>query len=156
LWKSSYLTVQLDEQGNFVLPPELLAQYGIIPGAQVKLEESAIGFSFSRSSDNLARVYIEPTNICNLDCATCMRNVWDEPLGKMSYDTFERIIAGIKQLNSKPSVFFGGFGAPLTHPRILDMVASAKQVGASVELITNGILLTPHIFTAQHWKKPVG
>lgn len=70
-----------------------------------------------------------------------MRNVWDEPLGKMSYDTFERILHGIKQLQCKPSIFFGGFGEPLTHPRILEMIASAKQVGSSVELITNGILL---------------
>jgi MoaA/NifB/PqqE/SkfB family radical SAM enzyme len=145
LSKNSFFTVQLDESGNLILPSDLLAQYGIIPGAQIKLEESSTGFSLSRSSDNLARVYIEPTNICNLDCATCMRNVWDEPLGKMSSDTFERIMFGIKQLNAKPSIFFGGFGEPLTHPHILEMIASAKQAGSSVELITNGILLSPQI-----------
>jgi MoaA/NifB/PqqE/SkfB family radical SAM enzyme len=77
-----------------------------------------------------------------------MRNVWNEPPGRMSWDTFELIIQGIKQLNSIPSVFFGGFGEPLTHPRILEMVSSAKQAGCSVELITNGILLTPQICSA--------
>jgi MoaA/NifB/PqqE/SkfB family radical SAM enzyme len=38
-------------------------------------------------------------------------------------------------------VFFGGFGEPLAHPEILEMVKQAKQVARSVELITNGILL---------------
>jgi len=143
LRKSSHLTIQLDELGHLILPAELLAQYGIIQGAQVRLDETPVDFRFSRSSDNLARVYIEPTNMCNLDCATCIRNVWDEPLGKMSGDTFEQIVGGISRLSSKPSIFFGGFGEPLTHPRILDMVAAAKQAGSSVELITNGILLSP-------------
>lgn len=143
--KSSFLTIQLDEHGQAILPPELLAQYGITPGALIRLDEDESGFSFSRSSENLARVYIEPTNICNLDCATCMRNAWDEPPGKMSWATFERIIEAIQPLTPRPSVFFGGYGEPLTHPRILDMVAAARQTGASVELITNGILLTPRV-----------
>lgn len=143
--KSSYITIQVDDQGNYILPSDLIARYGIVPGSQVRLDESDTGFTFSRSSDNLARVYIEPTNICNLDCATCIRNVWDEPLGKMASKTFEAILDGIRQMEVKPTVFFGGFGEPLTHPKILGMIASAKQLGCNVELITNGILLNPQI-----------
>jgi MoaA/NifB/PqqE/SkfB family radical SAM enzyme len=143
--KNTILPVQLDDQGHLILPPELLARYGLVPGAQVRLSEGDAGFVFSRSTENLARVYIEPTNICNLDCATCMRNAWNEPLGKMSAETFERVIKSIGQLTHKPSISFGGFGEPLTHPQILAMVAAAKQVGESVELITNGILLTPEV-----------
>jgi len=148
LEKSRIITVELDDHGNLILPAELLAVYGIIPGAQIKLDTSAIGFSLSRSSDNLARVYIEPTNVCNLECATCIRNSWDELPGKMSFDSFERIMDGIASITPKPSVFFGGFGEPLTHPRILDMVANAKKVAENVELITNGILLTPEVSKA--------
>jgi MoaA/NifB/PqqE/SkfB family radical SAM enzyme len=88
-----------------------------------------------------ARIYIEPTNICNLDCSTCMRNVWDEPLGRMESETFAQIMAGVRAISPTPSVFFGGFGEPLSHPAILEMVRAAKSSGAVVELITNGILL---------------
>ena len=39
-------------------------------------------------------------------------------------------------------VFFGGFGEPLFHPRIVEMVTDMKATGARVELITNATLLT--------------
>jgi len=71
-----------------------------------------------------------------------MRNVWEEPLGNMSSQTFSRIMDGISEFSPVPSVFFGGFGEPLAHPDILEMVAAAKRSGAVVELITNGILLS--------------
>jgi MoaA/NifB/PqqE/SkfB family radical SAM enzyme len=141
--KSSTLTILLDKEGHLILPAELLAEYGIGTGTQVRLDQNPIGFTFSRSSDNLARVYIEPTNCCNLDCVTCMRNAWNEPPGKMSQNTFNKIITEITLLDHRPSIFFGGFGEPLTHPDILDMLAASKKVGSSVEMITNGILLNP-------------
>jgi MoaA/NifB/PqqE/SkfB family radical SAM enzyme len=140
--KPSILTVEVDSQGRFILPSEVGDRYGLTPGAKVRLVEDATGFRLSRSSNQLARVYIEPTNMCNLDCRTCMRNVWDEAPGRMSNDLFQHILEGVSAIQPTPSVFFGGFGEPLTHPLICDMVAQAHQAGAVVELITNGILLT--------------
>jgi MoaA/NifB/PqqE/SkfB family radical SAM enzyme len=100
-----------------------------------------------RSSKNnidlktLEKIYIEPTNTCNLKCRTCIRNVWDEQDGFMSKKTFANIIESITQISPLPTVFFGGFGEPLNHPDILKMVAELKGINAKVELITNGILL---------------
>jgi MoaA/NifB/PqqE/SkfB family radical SAM enzyme len=91
------------------------------------------------------KVYIEPTNRCNLDCRTCMRNVWDEPLGSMAASTFARIMEGVRAFSPPPLVFFGGLGEPLTHPDIVSMVGEAKRLGSRVELITNGTLLTPEM-----------
>ena len=91
---------------------------------------------------HLAKVYVEPTNLCNLECRTCIRNVWDEPLGRMTRETFARIVEGLRAFSPTPTVFFGGFGEPLAHPDIVEMVAQAKALGAPVELITNGTLLT--------------
>ena len=70
-----------------------------------------------------------------------MRNVWDEPVGEMSMDTFSQVMDGLKEFSPTPLVFFGGFGEPLAHADILDMVFAAKETGAKVELITNGVLL---------------
>jgi MoaA/NifB/PqqE/SkfB family radical SAM enzyme len=60
----------------------------------------------------------------------------------MSSKTFDRVIEGLQAFSPKPTVFFGGFGEPLSHPGIVDMVARVKSLGAPVELITNGTLLT--------------
>jgi MoaA/NifB/PqqE/SkfB family radical SAM enzyme len=42
-------------------------------------------------------------------------------------------------------VAFWGFGEPLLHPNIVEMVAMAKELGAETELITNGLLLNRDI-----------
>jgi len=96
--------------------------------------------------EGLAKLYIEPTIQCNLDCRTCIRNVWDEPAaGKMQAAVFDSIIDGLRSLPTPPKIFFGGFGEPLLHPGIVDMVARVKPLSTSVELITNATLLTPGI-----------
>ena len=140
--RRSIITVEVDSQGRVVLPAEVSKQFGLTPGSKIRLEEDANGFRVSRSADHLARVYVEATNLCNLDCVTCMRNVWDEAPGRMSEVVFQRVLEGVHGFQPTPMVFFGGFGEPLTHPRICEWVEQAHQAGAVVELITNGILLT--------------
>ena len=123
------------------MPSDFGKRYGFSAGSKVRVEEDANVLQISRSFENLARVYVEPTNQCNLDCVTCMRNVWDEPPGWMSEHVFQRILDGIRSFHPTPLVFFGGYGEPLAHPNICEMVAQAHGAGAAVELITNGILL---------------
>ena len=91
--------------------------------------------------DRLAKLYVEPTNRCNLDCSTCMRHGWEEDLGFMEFGLFEKIMADLRSFPERPGIFLGGFGEPLGHARIVDMVALAKASGAKAELISNGILL---------------
>ncbi len=92
-----------------------------------------------------AKVYIEPTNRCNLECVTCIRNGWDEALGAMSRATFARIVQGLRSFFLPPDIFFGGLGEPLAHPDIVEMVRQTKALGSSAALITNGTLLTPSL-----------
>ena len=135
------IRVRLDDQGHLVLPPDLVERFGLVEGAVVRLEERADAIALGRSSASLARVYVEPTTLCNLFCRTCIRNVWDEPPGLMSPGTFARVLAGVREISPAPTVFFGGFGEPFAHPGLLDMVAAAKEAGCPVELITNGTML---------------
>lgn len=134
-------TLQVDKAGNLIVPAELASRFGLQPGARLKLEEGPNELRLLRPVTHLAKVYIEPTNICNLDCRTCMRNVWDEAYGKMDWAVFERILDGIAWVQPRPTVFFGGFGEPLAHPRIAEMITRVKGLGCSVEMISNGILL---------------
>ena len=133
---------EVDESGRLVLPASLVEKYGLNPGTKVRLEDNAHEVRLRRPVTQLARIYIEPTNRCNLDCITCIRNSWEEPLGEMSSTVFSRIVEGLKTLSAPPSVFLGGLGEPLSHPRIASMVKELKSVGSFVELITNGTLLS--------------
>lgn len=125
-----------------MLPPEVAEGYGLRPGARVRIEAGTNDIRLHRPVTHLAKVYIEPTNRCNIDCATCLRNDWDVALGRMSKATFDRIIEGLEAVEPPPTVFFGGVGEPLSHPRTIEMVRRVKALGLTVELITNGTMLT--------------
>jgi MoaA/NifB/PqqE/SkfB family radical SAM enzyme len=135
----------VDEAGRLVIPAEVMFEYGLKPGSQIRIEKKAGGLALRTPVTHLRKVYIEPTNRCNLECRTCIRNVWDEPLGQMNTTTFDRIVEGLRSFSPPPNIFFGGFGEPLAHPDIVEMVVKAKSLGSQVELITNGTMLTPEI-----------
>ena len=109
------------------------------------LVDEFVNTSHSPHTARLAKLYIEPTNECNLNCRTCVRNVWQEPMGTMSDTVFDRVIEGLRDFSPPPTVFFGGFGEPLFHPKIIEMVSRAKGIGARVEMITNGTLLASDV-----------
>jgi len=133
---------EVDEQGRLVLPPDVAENYGLKPGAKVRLDEGQNFVRMHRSVTHLTKVYIEPTVACNLDCITCFRNAWEEPLGRMSDETFQAILAGLRELEPIPDVYFGGIGEPLFHPKTIKWITEVKKLGVKVELITNGTTLT--------------
>ncbi|NTU82277.1 MAG: radical SAM protein [Chloroflexales bacterium] len=132
---------EVDEAGRLVIPQELASQLGLQPGAQVRLEVGTNDLRLHRPVSHLNKVYIEPTNRCNIACRTCMRNSWEVGMGQMDEAIFSRILDGLRATTPTPSVFFGGIGEPLAHPRTVEMVARVKELGATAELITNGTLL---------------
>ncbi len=133
---------EVDAQGRLVLPPEVTSRYGLKPGARVRIDEDTNVVRLHWPATHLAKVYVEPTNRCNIACRICVRNTWDVELGQMSEATFARILAGLEAISPPPTVFFGGLGEPLAHPRTIEMVARVKALGTTAELITNGTLLS--------------
>lgn len=135
----------VDKDGNLKFPREIKEAFCLTPGVIVRVELGDNEVQIQRSRDHLARVYVEPTNRCNLECRTCIRNVWDEPLGMMDWEVYERILNDIQAFIPMPTVFLGGFGEPFVHPHLIEMIKGVKDFGGSVEVITNGILLTENI-----------
>lgn len=133
---------KVDDQGKLVLPLEVCEEFGLRTGDMLRLDIGKNDFRLHRPVGHLAKVYVEPTNRCNLECRTCIRNNWDEPLGSMQESTFQILLDDISQLPKPPSIFFGGLGEPLSHPRIVNWISAAKDLGCTVEIITNGTLLT--------------
>jgi len=133
---------EVDENGRLVIPLDVVERYGLQPGAKVRLDEGENFVRMHRPVTHLTKVYIEPTVACNLDCITCFRNAWEQPIGRMSEETFDSILAGLRELDPIPSVYFGGIGEPLFHPKTIDWIAEVKALGVKVEMITNGTILT--------------
>lgn len=132
----------VNEDGSLVLPPEIAAQYGLQPGSRLRLERGSNELRLHRPVTQLAKVYLEPTNRCNLDCRTCIRNQWDSQPGSMRALTIEQVFSSLAQIDPPPTVHLSGLGEPLLHPRTPEMIARAHQLGCRTEIITNGTLLS--------------
>jgi MoaA/NifB/PqqE/SkfB family radical SAM enzyme len=102
----------------------------------------------SLAMDNLTQLYVEITTRCNLSCEMCVQRVWEDPATTMSLSTFANLMEDIAAYTPVPTIHFGGYGEPLVHPDILEMIRLAKQVGASVAMTTNGMLLSQDIADA--------
>ena len=140
--KTTTAWAEVDEHGRLIIPPEVARQYGLNPGSKVRLDEGTNCVRMHRPVTHLTKVYIEPTVACNLDCITCFRNAWDQPIGRMTEETFENILNGLKKMDPIPNVYFGGIGEPLFHPKTVEWIRRVKELGVKVELITNGTILT--------------
>ena len=89
-------------------------------------------------------LYIEPTSHCNLSCVMCARRSWTkESAGHMDLALFDKTMDEIPP--SVRRIFFGGVGEPLHHPAVIYMLRRAKETGRTVEMITNGTLLSPQM-----------
>jgi MoaA/NifB/PqqE/SkfB family radical SAM enzyme len=134
--------IHVDADGRLVLPPEARTLLGTNNDVELLLNEVQQGVVLRRALHQPAKIYIEPTSRCNLSCRMCIRNAWEEKQGNMDDVTFQRLIDSVAALPEKPAIVFGGFGEPLFHPKIREMLRQAKEVASRVELITNGILFT--------------
>ena len=99
--------------------------------------------SLNQIEQPLNRIIVEATNCCNLNCSMCIRGTWKYSTGYMSSSTFSALLDDLRDLSPAPEVFFGGYGEPLSHPEILNMIRDVKATGARAGLVSNGTLLTP-------------
>lgn len=87
-------------------------------------------------------VYVEPTNICTLQCAGCARtdflNQWPQHWRNHSID-IDALMKFIDiDLNDKTVILSGNYGDPIYHPDFVKLVQRFKQRGAKLEITTNG------------------
>lgn len=94
--------------------------------------------------DDLRQLYVEPTTECNLNCKICVRRSWEDPIGRMSLDDYRRLMNMAAAFSGLNRVVLGGFGEPLSHPEICEMVLTTREIlgeNVSIELTTNASLL---------------
>lgn len=83
------------------------------------------------------KVYVEITNICNMNCSFCHGHK-REP-GLMSIEEFSVILEKLKEQTKY--IYYHLMGEPLTHPLLPEFVKLAGESGYKSIITTNGTLL---------------
>ena len=83
------------------------------------------------------KVYVEITNICNMNCSFCHGH--SRAPRRMSKDEF-RLILG-KLTEQTKYIYYHLMGEPLTHPELPDFIKLAGEYGYKSIVTTNGTLL---------------
>ncbi|MFH1966734.1 MAG: radical SAM protein [Patescibacteria group bacterium] len=91
-------------------------------------------------------VFLESTNICNLHCKICTRNIAPIKLGSMDFELFKKIVNEASVYGSR-NFSLHLFGEPLLAPNIIPMIKYIKQKNNknTVLITTNGVLLNNKI-----------
>ncbi|MBP9679829.1 MAG: SPASM domain-containing protein [Bacteriovorax sp.] len=87
--------------------------------------------------EKFKRVYIEISNICNLQCSFCP--VVDRDKLVMGLELFEKIIVQVAPFTEQVCLHL--MGEPLAHPQFLEIVKICEKYQVKINLTTNGILL---------------
>lgn len=84
-------------------------------------------------------LFLESTNHCNLKCSICPFPKMKREKGFMSWNILEEVVEESK--GKSRHCFFMGFGEPLLHPELSEMVSYIEGSGIPVSISTNSMLL---------------
>ena len=84
------------------------------------------------------KVYVEISNVCNLQCGFCPEVEREKDV--MGRELFERVVDDVAPLAEQ--VCFHLMGEPLTHPLFAEFVSLCARKSLPVNLTTNGTLLS--------------
>lgn len=86
------------------------------------------------------RIYLEISNICNVQCSFCP--VVDKDKKLMDVAEFEAVLKQVAPLTEIVCLHL--LGEPLAHPRFSEILDVCERYNAQIDLTTNGILIKRH------------
>ena len=92
------------------------------------------------------KIYIEITNICNLNCSFCPPHQRQNEY--MSFSNFKHILEQIKPYTRY--IYLHVKGEPMLHPEFDSFVKYAYEQGFFVNITTNGTLLEKHLDSTKY------
>ena len=84
-----------------------------------------------------SRIYVEITNICNMNCSFCHGH--SRPFKQMTTEEFEVILDKISGFTKY--IYYHLMGEPLTHKKLPEFIKVANSKGFKSMITTNGTLL---------------
>lgn len=98
--------------------------------------------------ENVRELHVEITNNCNAACPMCARNIFGQGntpgrgLSDWSIEDIHKVFNKESLPNLKFVYFCGTHGDPLAAKNIFEAIKAAKDLGANMEMFTNGSLKT--------------
>jgi len=135
------IKIKIDQQGRLTFPELNRDYFDFSSLPEFWLEEKEDAYILHQRLPNVRKIYLEPTTGCNLKCRTCIRQVWEDAEAQMSNSTFQKFLNCLAELPQLERIIFTGFGEPLAHPGIIDMIAAFRSRGLAVTIGSNGLLL---------------
>lgn len=83
-------------------------------------------------------IVIESTDRCNLLCITCPRLSYDYKPRDLTMEAFMKLVPALKHYDN---VDLTGWGEPLLHKQLFDMIRISREQGCTAGFITNATLL---------------
>ncbi len=87
------------------------------------------------------KIYIEITNICNMDCSFCSKDI--KKKRELKLEEFEHVLRSIKPYTKYICLHIKG--EPFMHSKINDILNMCSKYNISVNITTNGTLLEKNI-----------
>lgn len=90
--------------------------------------------------EKLKKIYIEISNICNLQCSFCPEVL--RPKKVMEAEAFNKVLLKIKDHADEIALHL--MGEPLAHPEFLEILKSCEDHGVLINLTTNGLMVNKY------------
>lgn len=107
-------------------------------------------------NNNLEKITIETTNLCNLRCRTCFLtgikrkkiSFFGNKSGNFSFKLFEKLAAQLKQFEDYYDITINlSGGEPFLNPDILKILECAKKYNIRLMIFTNGLSISEKILS---------
>lgn len=95
----------------------------------------------ARKKNQLLSLWINLSNICNLECRYCFNSAGKKLEGELSKEQIINLCKQAKELGCKKIVIVGS-GEPLADPNFKEIINYIDKLNMETVLFTNGILLT--------------
>lgn len=93
------------------------------------------------------KIYVEITNICNLNCSFCSKDNLKKK--EMSLQEFDKVLSKIRQYTD--TIYLHVKGEPLLHSKLEEILDLTKKYKVNVRITTNGTLLKEKLNTLQKY-----
>lgn len=98
------------------------------------------GFLKAITKKRFSKVYIEISNLCNLQCSFCPEVERDKKI--LAVENFKKIMDGVAPFTDRITLHL--MGEPLLHPHFAEILSVLNDSSLEVDLTTNAILLKKH------------
>ena len=125
-------------------------EHNIVEMSEISVRNSSFKKCFPDGSPFFTWVELSITDLCNRKCVFCPRvdpDVYPNNDEEISLKLYEKIMVELAYYGWEGAIAYAGFGEPLLHRKLLDLVLMTKMYlpNSYLEIVSNGDRLTTKV-----------